>query len=114
MLAVLSRVISVGHYDSADDQKYRGDAAELTRASGETVAGSPYAISQGSLASNANYTISFADGTLTITKAVPVITWNNPADIVYGTALSGTQLNATANTAGNCGPSGTRGRPCAA
>jgi hypothetical protein len=31
MLAVLSRVISVGHYDSADDPKYRGHATELTR-----------------------------------------------------------------------------------
>ena len=30
----------------------------------------------------------------------PVITWNNPADITYGTALSSTQLNATANTPG--------------
>ncbi|MFN7929949.1 MAG: Ig domain-containing protein [Blastocatellia bacterium] len=33
-------------------------------------------------------------------KATPVITWNNPADIIYGTALSATQLNATANAAG--------------
>jgi hypothetical protein len=29
-----------------------------------------------------------------------VITWANPAGIVYGTALGGTQLNATANVAG--------------
>src|SRR5258705_262547 len=27
--------------------------------------------------------------------ATPVITWANPADLTYGTALSGTQLNAT-------------------
>ena len=31
MLAVLSRVISVGHYDSADDPKYHAHATELTR-----------------------------------------------------------------------------------
>jgi hypothetical protein len=31
---------------------------------------------------------------ITVTKATPVITWANPADIVYGTALSATQLNA--------------------
>lgn len=37
---------------------------------------------------------------LTINKATPVLTWNNPADIAYGTALSATQLNATANVAG--------------
>ncbi len=37
---------------------------------------------------------------LTVTQAAPVITWNNPAGIVYGTALSATQLNATASVAG--------------
>ncbi len=35
-------------------------------------------------------------GTLTINKATPTINWANPADISYGTALNGTQLNATA------------------
>src|SRR4029077_20557007 len=28
------------------------------------------------------------------------VVWNNPANITYGTALSGTHLNATANVAG--------------
>ncbi|MGZ5508842.1 MAG: MBG domain-containing protein, partial [Limisphaerales bacterium] len=42
-----------------------------------------------------------ATGTLVISKATPVITWNNPADITYGTALGSTQLNATANVAGS-------------
>ena len=42
-----------------------------------------------------NYTGS-APGTLVISKATPTINWTNPADINYGTALSGTQLNATA------------------
>lgn len=37
---------------------------------------------------------------LIINKANPVITWNNPANITYGTALSAAQLNATANVAG--------------
>jgi len=35
-----------------------------------------------------------------VTKATPVITWNAPAAITYGTTLDGTQLNATANVAG--------------
>ncbi len=35
ILAVLSRVISVGHYDSADDPKYHGQATELTRAASD-------------------------------------------------------------------------------
>ena len=38
--------------------------------------------------------------TLTVNKATPVITWANPADIVYGTALSSTQLCATASVPG--------------
>ncbi len=37
---------------------------------------------------------------LSIAKATPVLTWNNPVNMVYGTALSAAQLNATANTAG--------------
>jgi hypothetical protein len=36
----------------------------------------------------------------TVNQATPVITWNTPAPITYGTALGGTQLNATANVAG--------------
>lgn len=39
--------------------------------------------------------------TVTVTvKAAPVINWTNQANIVYGTALSGIQLNATANVPG--------------
>ena len=38
--------------------------------------------------------------TYTVSKAAPVITWANPAAITYGTVLSGTQLNATANVEG--------------
>jgi len=37
---------------------------------------------------------------LTVGKATPTITWSNPADITYGTALSATQLNATASVPG--------------
>jgi hypothetical protein len=35
-----------------------------------------------------------------VSKGTPVITWANPAAITYGTALSATQLNATANVPG--------------
>ena len=38
---------------------------------------------------------------LTVNKATPVITWNNPADITYGTALGATQLNASASVPGS-------------
>lgn len=37
---------------------------------------------------------------IVFTPRKPVITWPKPADIVYGTALSATQLNATANVPG--------------
>jgi hypothetical protein len=48
-----------------------------------------------------SYLASSANSSLTVTKAIPVITWANPADITYGTALSTTQLNATASSNGN-------------
>jgi len=48
-----------------------------------------------------NYTAATATVPLTVVKAMPVITWPFPASIVAGTALSSTQLNATANTAGS-------------
>src|ERR1051326_5126258 len=38
--------------------------------------------------------------TYTVAKATPLITWTTPAAISYGTALSATQLNATANVSG--------------
>ena len=45
----------------------------------------------------ANYTTATATVTLNVTKATPTITWPAPAAIGYGTALSATQLNATAS-----------------
>jgi len=49
-----------------------------------------------------NFTGSTSAGIMqVVSKANPSITWANPADITYGTALSGTQLNATANVQGN-------------
>lgn len=50
--------------------------------------------------SDLNYSFTYVNGTLTITKATPVITWNNPAAIIYGTPLGASQLNATASVAG--------------
>jgi MBG domain (YGX type) len=49
-------------------------AGALARAAGETVAGSPYAITQGTLAANANYTINFTGSTLAITPVALSIT----------------------------------------
>src|SRR5205085_1474135 len=55
----------------------------LARAAGESVAGSPYGITQGTLAANSNYTISYTGANLTITPAVLTITANAQTK-VYG------------------------------
>jgi hypothetical protein len=48
-----------------------------------------------------NYTTATATQVVTVTKAVPVITWPAPAAITYPTPLSATQLNATASVPGS-------------
>jgi PKD repeat protein len=40
-------------------------------------------------------------GLITVSMIAPVVTWTNPAAITYGTALSSTQLDATANVPGS-------------
>jgi hypothetical protein len=47
-----------------------------------------------------NYTTATRAVVIDVIQATPVITWANPAAIVHGTALSATQLNATADVAG--------------
>jgi|WetSurMetagenome_2_1015567.scaffolds.fasta_scaffold16986_2 hypothetical protein len=48
-----------------------------------------------------NYEASSKTVTIDVAKATPVITWSNPTAITYGTLLSATQLNATADVAGS-------------
>src|SRR5208282_5196205 len=47
-----------------------------------------------------DYSGATASVLLVVVKATPIITWSNPASIPYGTPLSSTQLNATANVPG--------------
>jgi hypothetical protein len=49
--------------------------------------------------SPASFTLRVLSGA--VVKTTPEITWAAPADIVYGAALSGTQLNATTSVAGS-------------
>jgi len=49
----------------------------------------------------ANYTTASASVSINVTKATPTITWKNPANIKYGTALSSTQLDATSSVPGS-------------
>jgi sugar lactone lactonase YvrE len=43
-----------------------------------------------------------ATGTLTVDQATPSITWASPSPIIYGTALSAAQLDATVSAAATC------------
>ncbi|MDQ3128814.1 MAG: hypothetical protein M3Q66_10245 [Chloroflexota bacterium] len=53
-------------------------------------------------AGTANYAAAAdAPQTLTIARGAPIVTWATPADITYGIALSGTQLNASAPVGGS-------------
>jgi gliding motility-associated-like protein len=65
---------------------------------GSNVGTYPIIVSGGT---DANYNFTYVSGTLTIIKATPTVTWNNPSAIIYGTALGATQLNATASVAGS-------------
>jgi len=47
-----------------------------------------------------DYTVASAQVTLTVNQVTPTIAWATPSAITYGTALSGTQLNATASAPG--------------
>src|SRR5207302_2253551 len=49
---------------------------------------------------SANYTSTTKTVSINVLKATPVLTWPTPADIVYGTALSATQLNTSSSVAG--------------
>ena len=48
----------------------------------------------------ADYTTATGTTTINVTKTELAITWSAPAEITYGTLLSGTQLDATANIPG--------------
>jgi hypothetical protein len=51
-------------------------------------------------ADTTDYSTAIANVTLTVNQAASVISWATPAPIAYGTALSSTQLDATANVPG--------------
>jgi len=59
----------------------------LDRAAGETVAGGPYAITQGSLLANSNYSLVYTGAVLSIDPA-PLTVTANDASKVYGSTLA--------------------------
>jgi uncharacterized repeat protein (TIGR01451 family) len=81
------------------------DASGVATLSGVSLTGInagnyPGAVSA-TFAGDSSYLTSNDTGDLTVAKASTSVTWSNPADIVYGTALSGTQLNASGSVPGS-------------
>src|SRR5205085_7625293 len=70
-----------------------------TATTNSPVADYPITITLGTQTAS-DYSFSFVNGILSVGKTIPVINWN-PADIIYGTALSAAQLNATATDPNN-------------
>jgi hypothetical protein len=102
--------VTVNGYSGVYDGAAHGATGSATGVNGEnltsllnlgaTFTNVPGGTAHWTFTGNNNYAPASGDATITITKATPILTWNNPADIVYGTALSSTQLNATASVAG--------------
>ena len=92
---------TIAGYVNGDPSTVVNGAASLTTSPATPVNVGSYTITAalGTLAAS-NYSFAFSNGTLTITAATPTLTWANPASITYGTALSATQLNATASVPG--------------
>jgi hypothetical protein len=69
-----------------------------TTATSTSVVGD-YLFTLGSLIAGTNYALALAADppAFAVTQATPTITWANPGTITYGTALSATQLDATAS-----------------
>jgi serine protease AprX len=81
-----------------------GNTVHIAGAGSCTVTASQAGLDAYSIAANAPkpwYPAPNVSQTFSIAKATPTITWNNPANIVLGTALSGAQLNATASVPGS-------------
>jgi hypothetical protein len=55
----------------------------------------------GTFAESTNYLAGSATTTITINRASPTLSWNQPGAIVYGTALGASQLSASSSVAGS-------------
>ncbi|MGA2120135.1 MAG: VCBS repeat-containing protein [Bryobacteraceae bacterium] len=82
--------------------------AAITASGACSVAGSTVTMTSGTgncqltanWAADSNYSAASATQLTVAIKVVPAVNWSNPAAIVYGTALSTAQLNATASAQG--------------
>ena len=87
---------SVGGYVAGEGSSVLSGTPLLTSTAtvGSPVGSYPIVPSLGTLAA-ADYTFAFVDGTLSIGQVTPALSWDNPADITYGTPLGDAQLDAT-------------------
>jgi len=93
--------VAYSGFVDGDTSSVLSGSPSLTTTAASTSAPGIYTITAavGTLTAS-NYSFSFVNGALTVNKVIPVITWSAPTAISAGTALSGTQLNATANYPG--------------
>lgn len=90
-----------------DDTQLNASSADstgtfvYTPATGEILDAGTQTLSVTFTPDDTNFAETTATVSIVVNKADPVIVWNNPADIGGGTALSATQLNATATFGGN-------------
>jgi gliding motility-associated-like protein len=91
-------ILTYTGFQNDDDLGDIDDPAATTDANINSPVGS-YSINVGGGVAT-NYTFSYTSANLTISKASPVVTWNPPAAITYGTPLGAGQLNATASVPG--------------
>jgi hypothetical protein len=109
-IAQAGATISINGYTGIYDGNSHGATGSVTGVNGEALTNFlnlgaaftnvPGGTAHWTFAGDTNYIAASGDVTITITKATPMISWNDPANILAGTALSATQLNATASVAG--------------
>lgn len=98
-------VIAVSGYSDVYDGNAHGATGSATGVKaeslnnllhlGDSFTNAPGGTARWTFDGDGNYKATSGDATITISKATPVISWSNPADIVYGTMLGATQLNAS-------------------
>ena len=106
----VSATINVTGASGVYDGTARGASGTAVGVLGENLAGHldlgatftnvPGGTAHWTFSGNPNYSAAGGDVAITISKATPAINWPAPASVVAGTALSATQLNATASVPG--------------
>ena len=76
------------------------DGSRYSPAAGTVLSAGSHTLSVTFTTSNPNYSTTSSTVPLQVNQAPTTISWATPAGITYGTALSGTQLNASGSVAG--------------